>query len=220
MPPPPEGALLSVNVLLITVNVPLLSIPPPTPTALLPLNALLAKVFRGPKHQMPPPWDAVLSVNVLLLIVSAAPAMAPPPLVALLSMNLLLATITFPAMPPPSLKLPLARLPVNVLLLTVSDPPSLKMPPPDWEVFPLAMVIFSRLSLTPAGTMKTCTALPPLMVTFRPVPSIVVSAKIVMVAVSVIVPLHVNVTSPPPLTAVSRLASSQLLTTPPDRATG
>jgi hypothetical protein len=58
------------------------------------------------------------------------------------------------------------------------------------------------------------------MVMFWPVPSIVVSAEIVIPAVSVIVPLQVNVTIPPPVTAVSRLASSQLLTTPPDRATG
>ena len=63
--------------------------------------------------------------------------------------------------------------------------------------------------------MNTRTAWLPLMVTFCPLPSMVVSAAIVISAVKVIVPLQLKVTVPPPANAASRCASSQTLTMPP-----
>ena len=63
--------------------------------------------------------------------------------------------------------------------------------------------------------MNTRTAWLPLMVTVCPLPSMVVSAAIVISAVKVIVPLQLKVTVPPPANAASKCASSQTLTMPP-----
>ncbi len=64
--------------------------------------------------------------------------------------------------------------------------------------------------------MNTCTLLPPLIV-ITPPPSIVVLALMVLVLVTVIVagPPQLNVTVPPPESAVLRCVSSQVPTTPP-----
>jgi len=59
--------------------------------------------------------------------------------------------------------------------------------------------------LTPGFTLNTPTALPPLMVTIWPVPSIVVFSVMAMVDASVIVPLQLKVTVPPPASAPTSL---------------
>src|SRR2546425_5618172 len=117
-------------------------------------------------------------------------------------------------MAPPPAPPALALLPEKVLLVTLAVP-LLKMAPPFVEAEPLAMVRFWTVNLTPEFTKNTPTALPPLMVITLP-PSMVVSALMVFVLVTVIVaaPPQAKVTVPPPGRQASNAASVQLALVP------
>src|ERR1017187_1449480 len=83
MPPPPDAALLSEKVLLVTVSVLSLRMaPPPPPDALLPEKVLLVtfSVPLQPFALAPPPPDALLSEKVLLVTVSGPSLKMAPPL--------------------------------------------------------------------------------------------------------------------------------------------
>src|SRR5439155_15821960 len=118
-------------------------------------------------------------------------------------------------MAPPSL--PPALLPEKVLLVTFSVPP-LKMAPPRPED-PLATARLSTVKVTHEFTKNTLTVLPPLMVITLP-PSIVVSALMVLVLVTVILaaPPQLKVTVPSKLASPGRqvfsAASVQLALVP------
>src|SRR6266536_2784041 len=71
-----------------------------------------------------------------------------------------------------------------------------------------------KLTLLP--TVKSRTRSFPLMVTL--LPSMTVSAVMLMVFVNTITPLQANPTLPPPANAASRLAWSQFVTVPPANA--
>src|SRR5205809_5042071 len=73
-----------------------------------------------------------------------------------------------------------------------------------------------KLTLVP--TLKSRTKSFPLIVTDCPVPSRTVSVVMLMVFVNTITPLQANDTLPPPASAVSRLAWSQVVTVPSARA--
>src|SRR6266478_4958854 len=144
-----------------------------------------------------------------------------PPLPAPLPEKVLLVTVSVPPlfwMAPPPAPLALALLPEKVLLVTLAVP-LLKMAPPFVEAEPLAMVRFWTVNLTPEFTKNTPTALPPLMVITLP-PSMVVSALMVFVLVTVIVaaPPQAKVTArsklAPPGRQASNAASVQLALVP------
>ena len=112
------------------------------------------------------------------------------------------------AMPPP----PKPLLPEKVLLVTISVPPlPLAMPPAasTSPPLPLAMVRFWTVKVMLGFTEKTPTLCPPLIV-IRLLPSMVVSALMVLVLVTVIVaaPPQLKVTVPPELSPPGRQAVS------------
>jgi len=103
---------------------------------------------------------------------------------------------------PPPLPKP-ALLPLIVLLLTISVPPSLSIPPPlllvPLLVFAAPPVTVSAFSVTCADeeSVNTCTLPPPLIVTDRPLPSMVRFLSSAITPVSVMVPLQLKLTVSP-----------------------
>ena len=68
------------------------------------------------------------------------------------------------------------------------------------------MIRFCRFNVAPDATLKTVFAMwLPLNVTLCPAPSTVVVPELMSICGTMIVPLHVNVTLPPPVSAASRV---------------